>query len=479
MPINRRAVTTYYHFDPRNKPTDEERCAFEQLRSELRINLPTWDALASRNGTNATAVGEVLDVKAELRAAHHQFLDHARKFTTGTDAGKPFAEAAFKEAMLAARCVQRAIDYADKSIAMAEELRNAVPIYGGAAESSLPEVRSGADWRAARPENDNELHQAAESGQFDIADFCRAVAGMRSTEAAKRALSIGTDTAGGFSVPTVLMPGILDALAPVSSLLQAGAAIIPMDLDGQGGKSMNWAAVQTLPTAAWRNEAGSVAESDPVFRNVQAIPRSLAFRFKVSRELLADGNGLREALNRAIGAAFAKELDRAGLLGSGTAPEPRGIANVSGVQAVGNGANGASLATLRWANLMTAYQSILAADAPSPTAAIMSPRSLIGFGNLADTTNQPLQRPTTLQDVRFIATSAIPNTQTVGTSTDCTTIFVGDFTGVRFIFRERPSIQLLTELYAESGQVGFLCHVRADVIVPYPAQMAVVTGVRP
>jgi HK97 family phage major capsid protein len=67
----------------------------------------------------------------------------------------------------------------------------------------------------------------------------------------------------------------------------------------------------------------------------------------------------------------------------------------------------------------------------------------------------------------------------VGTSTDCSEIYVGNFRSVGFVMRERPSIQLLSERFAEVGQVAFLCHVRADVIVTYPSTLAVVTGVRP
>jgi hypothetical protein len=37
---------------------------------------------------------------------------------------------------------------------------------------------------------------------------------------------------------------------------------------------------------------------------------------------------------------------------------------------------------------------------------------------------------------------------------------------------------LAKELFALNGQVGFVCHVRADVAVQYPAAFAVVTGVR-
>jgi hypothetical protein len=44
--------------------------------------------------------------------------------------------------------------------------------------------------------------------------------------------------------------------------------------------------------------------------------------------------------------------------------------------------------------------------------------------------------------------------------------------------RERMSIQRVSELFATSGQVGFVCHLRADVALLYPKSFAVVTGVR-
>lgn len=372
-----------------------------------------------------------------------------------------------------------------------EQIRGARPLgsgdgYSGLSPTALahrrlngPEVRSGKDWiELFDRDEESELRSARDSGELSLGAFVRAVAGMRVThpELMQRVLSIGTDSAGGFMVPSVLMPGVLDALAPASSLIQAGASIIPLDM---GAKDANWAAVETLPTAGWRAENGAVPESDPVFRQVKGVPRSLAFYFKVSRELLMDVQNIEAQLAVVIGQSFAAALDAAGLRGSGTAPTPRGVSNTSGIQAVGNGTNGASLATLRWANLMTGLQSILAANGPTPTAAIMSPRSLVGFGNLADSTNQPLRRPQPLEPLQFISTSQIPNNLTVGSSTDCTEIYLGNFRSVGFVMRERPSIQLLSERFAEVGQVAFLCHVRADVIVTYPSTLAVVTGVRP
>jgi len=333
--------------------------------------------------------------------------------------------------------------------------------------------------KALRTAEDFNAHynaRAAGGEEFGLADFLRGVANMSTTPAVRNALSVGTDTAGGFSVPTILMPGILSALAPASSLMQAGAGIVPLE---EGAKSFTWAAVDTLPTAAWRAEGGTLATSDPAFRAVIATPRSLAFTFKVSRELLADGRNLTQALLLAIGQAFAKEMDRAGLRGTGTAPEPRGILNTSGIQAVTNGINGASLATTRYANVFSAAQAILNANGPMPTAAIMAPRSRIVLGGQLDTTGQPLRVPEMLAGMQLIATSQIPVNLTVGTSTDCTEIYLGDFTQVVFMLREAPSVQLLNEAYAATGEIGFACHARVDIAVLRPSVFAVVTGVRP
>lgn len=331
-------------------------------------------------------------------------------------------------------------------------------------------LRTAEDFRAHYRE------RTAGPDQFDIADFLRGVANMSTTPVVRAALSVGTDTAGGFTVPSVLMPGILSALAPASSLMMAGSGIVPLE---EGAKSYTYAAIDTLPSAAWRLEAGSVAESDPTFRAVVAAPKSLSFRFKLSRELLADGRNLTGALYTAIGQAFAKEMDRAGLRGTGTDPEPRGLLNTSGIQAVGNGTNGASLATTRFANFFTGVQAVLQANGPTPTAAIMAPRSRVVLAGQLDTTGQPLLVPEMLQPMQMIASSQIPVNLTVGSSSDCTEIYLGTFENLVFMLREAPSIQVLNELYAATGEIGFACHARVDVAVLRPSVFAVVTGVRP
>ncbi|KRG66980.1 hypothetical protein ABB27_11930 [Stenotrophomonas terrae] len=334
-------------------------------------------------------------------------------------------------------------------------------------------LRTPADFKAhyASRRDDNDSQR---SNNTTLTDFMRGVAGMSSTDTVMASLAIGTDSAGGYAVPDVVMPGILSALVPASSLLQAGAGIVPMDY---GAKSVSTAAIDTMPTASWRNELGTIGESQPTLRSVQAVPRSLACIVRVSRELLADGSDVDRALRLVIAQAFAKELDRVGLLGSGTAPEPRGLRNTTGINVVDMGANGAALDSYR--PLLWAYGKTIDQNAPVPTTAIMAGRTLLDFEGLADTTGQPLQRPRLIDGMNFVATSQLPVDVDIGTSSDTSEIFTGDFSGLYFLMRESLSIQLLRETYAKTGEIGFLCHVRADVVINYPQQFTVITGVRP
>lgn len=321
-----------------------------------------------------------------------------------------------------------------------------------------------------------ELNITPADSPVQLKDFLQAVAGVRVPDHVKT-LVTGTDASGGYATPNTLLPDILAALAPESSLLTAGARVAV--LDTLVGKQFRVAGINALPTAAWRAEAGTVATSEPTFRAIDLVPRSLAFQFKVSRELLADAPNINDALTIAIAQAFAKELDRAGLRGTGTAPEIRGILNTVGIQAVTNGANGASLATTAYANFISALTAIMTADAPRPTAAIMAPRSYGVLAGLLDTANQPRQVPAALATWPMISTSAIPVNLTVGSSSDCSEIYCGSWNNFVFYLKEPPSFRPVDQLYAGTGEIGFICHARVDVACLYPQAFAVVTGVRP
>lgn len=308
-----------------------------------------------------------------------------------------------------------------------------------------------------------------------MGQYIRGVAGMETTPEVRAALSVGTNAAGGYAVPDILMPQILQAMVPSSALMLAGAGIVDQTL-GDGAKTYTQAIVDTLPTPSWRSEGGSVSESEPTLRPVVATPRSLAFVVVASRELLADASNVSTALTQAIGQAMALEIDRVGLRGSGTAPEPRGILNTTNVNSVTQGTNGATI--INYSPILSAMLAVRKQNGATPTAWITSPDAVVKYAGLVDSTGQPLQAPDMVRRLRQYDTTQIPINLTVGTSTDCTEQYVGDFSGVYYLMRENVSIQILKELYSATGQIGFLVHARLDTFIAYPKAFAVVKGTR-
>lgn len=306
----------------------------------------------------------------------------------------------------------------------------------------------------------------------NLADVFKAAAGMRTHPGAIKALSEGTDSDGGYSVPSLVMPKILDALHDQSALLRSGASLMPwpFKLD-QGAKSVMQAVVSSLPTPRWRDELSAVTESDPSFRGVNMTPQDLSCIVRCSRELLMDSPDIDRSLRTAATAAFAAELDRAGLVGSGTPPEPLGIANTAGINTA------AQVGTaLEWSDVLAGYQSILDAEAPAPTALILAPGIMVGLAGQTDTTGQPLRRPPLLDKMSLVSSARVPTD--LGAGTDESIAFLGNFASVRILMREKISVQVLREKYADKGEIGFALHMRVDIAPLYPMALATITAVK-
>ena len=197
---------------------------------------------------------------------------------------------------------------------------------------------------------------------------------------------------------------------------------------------------------------------------------------KISRELLEDSINIGDILTGALANALALELDRVALLGSGTAPEPRGIFNTSGILSQSQGDNGAALTG--FGPLVTAWGA-LAAENCAPNAMVMAPRTRTTLGGLLATDNQPLNPPPLIAGVPMLVTSQMPITQTQGTANNASSIIIGDFTRLLIGVRTGLRIELLKERYAENMQYAFVAHLRADIAVEQPKAFLKLIGVIP
>lgn len=291
-------------------------------------------------------------------------------------------------------------------------------------------------------------------------------------EREQRALLEGSQAGGGVLVPTPLSAQIIDRARNASRCFQAGARVVPMD-----SQTLKVPRLAGSPTPAWRAENAQIAEGDLTFDSITFTARSMALIVKCSRELIEDGRDVDGVVARDLAAQVATELDRVMLRGTGTAPEPRGLRNTSGVTVTAfGGANGA--VPTNYDHLLDAVQVIRGGNF-EPNAVIASPRSSTTLSKLKASDGQYLAPPPALADLRMLTTNQVPTNLTTGTSTDTTEVYVGDWSNLWLGMRTELVLGTLVERYAEFGQVAFMVWLRGDVQLAQPAAFNVLTGVRP
>ena len=333
----------------------------------------------------------------------------------------------------------------------------------------LPEGRSFVDWvqHRAAPRPDDEPQP-----ELSLRKYLRGLAtgDWQGAQHEHRAMAEGALGTGGYMVPALLSAQIIDLARAQTRVLQAGARIFPM-----ANKKVTVAKWAQDPGAAWHSEGAAISPSDGALGSIELNAQTLAGLTVASRELLEDADGVEDELRQAFAATFRQKVDQAGLYGTGTEPEPRGVKNTSGVTIQSTGANGATPANYGF--LVDAVGAIQDAN-EDPNAVILAPRTERTIAGFADTTGQPLQAPAMLQGLPRYPTTQIPTDLTVGTSTDTSDVFVGDWRQLYIGVRTELQIQVLRERYADTGQVGFLTWWRGDVAVARPKAFTVVTGVR-
>jgi HK97 family phage major capsid protein len=297
--------------------------------------------------------------------------------------------------------------------------------------------------------------------------FLRAMVVADKTDAERRALSEATDSAGGYTVPDILSSELIDKARANSVVMQAGARTGPLTSD-----SNTIAKVLTDPTPAWRAEAGAVANSDATFGAVVLTPRSLAVQIDISAELMADSLNLGTSLPDMLSAAMALELDRVALIGSGTAPEPQGIAGTSGI-----GTFAQNALTANYANLSKARTGVMTNNRGPLSAYIMHPRDEGSFVDLLDSNGQPLMAPSAISAIPMLTTTQIPVDG--GAGNDESTIIAGNFSHLLVGIRSNIQVELFKgPKYISNLQYTMVAHMRADIAVEGPKAFYTLTGVR-
>lgn len=276
-----------------------------------------------------------------------------------------------------------------------------------------------------------------------------------------RALSKGTATAGGNTVPTSFYNRLLEHMILTASLLRGGATI----LNTTSGETMTIPITTAHGGATLVPEAGTIPQNDPAFGTRTLGSYKYGVLIRVPRELIDDtavdllGYLARQA-GRAVGNVFGTDL----IVGNGTA-KPLGLA-ASTTLGVTGGTGVAGVPTFD--NLIDLYYSVISPYRNSPDAAWLINDTTAGaLRKLKDSSGRYLWEPSLIPGTpdTIFGKAIYTDPNMVGTGVNNKSVIFGDLStywvrlvgGLRF---ERSD-----EFAFDSDVTVFRCLIRGDGIL--------------
>lgn len=286
-----------------------------------------------------------------------------------------------------------------------------------------------------------------------------------------------TTTSAAAIAPAELNTYLWDRLRSTSVALRTGIKTVSTDRD-----QITWPTLTGDVTPGWTSEAAAITPSDPTFATLTATPRKLAALVQASNEVIDDSDpSILDVLNSHVATILGLKLDLAMFEGSGTAPEIRGLKNVSGITAQSMGTNGAAISTLD--TVATAISTLESVNAKAG-AIVMHPRTWQEVRTLKDSQNRYLvadsatvDAPTRLFGVPVYLTTQLSITETQGTSSAASSIYVFDPSQVVLVQRRDATIEVDRSRLFNSDQTEIRGKLRADLVVPNPTAIVRIKGV--
>ena len=284
----------------------------------------------------------------------------------------------------------------------------------------------------------------------------------------QNALSIGTDSEGGYLVPDEYERTLVEALEEENVFRQLARVI----QTSSGDRKIP--VVATKGTASWIDEEGAYTESDDSFGQVSIGAYKLGTMIKVSEELLNDSVfDLESYISREFARRIGAKEEEAFFTGDGSG-KPLGILAASG--GAETGITAASATAITADELIDLFYSL---KSPYRRNAVwvLNDSTIKAVRKLKDGSGQYLWQPS--------LTAGTPDTilgRPVRTSAympaiaaSAKTIAFGDFSYYWIADRQGRSFKRLNELYAANGQVGFLASQRVDgkIILPEAVKVLV------
>lgn len=288
-------------------------------------------------------------------------------------------------------------------------------------------------------------------------------------------------TTGAF-IPASYANTFQDQLRKRTAVLAAGPQILPVTNAG----SLKVPAITASVTVAGIAEAGTISPSDPTLTTTTLDPKKFAAMTLVNREAVEDSAPeLRQVIANALVKDLAVELDKQMVTGDGSGQNLTGLRNIAGTTTgASTGTNGGALTFAFLADTLGAYDTANAD--PDRAAWIMHARTWASVRKLADSQARPIVsidptlgvRPTLWGKPVYISNS-LSITETVGTSTDCSTILLCDMSQVLVGVAREVELVISEDFKFDTDQIAVRATARYDIAVPQATAVVKTVGVRP
>ena len=316
---------------------------------------------------------------------------------------------------------------------------------------------------------------------FENAEYAKAfwamVRGHGNTMEVKNALSVGTGSEGGYTVPDEFEHQLIQALEENNIFrglahvirTSSGVRSIPIASDADG-------------VASWTEEGGTITESDPTFSHTTLSAFKLSRLIQVSNELLNDSAfNISSYIAQCFGSSFGKAEEDAFINGTGvsanpatTPSQPTGILTSLTTAAVTT----TNATTISFDDIYKLYYS-LKSPYRKKAAFLCHDTLMLQFMLLKDENEHyiwkpglEVGKPDTILGRPIYTSAYMPAiTGTANTDKGKKVCLFGDFSYYWIADRTNRTLRRLDELYAVNDRVGFIGTQRVDGKLILPEAM--------
>ena len=317
----------------------------------------------------------------------------------------------------------------------------------------------------SKPEKAEKEEPTGRAGKEYTSNFWNMMRNKEMTPVMRNALQIGTDTEGGFLVPDEFENKLIQALEeenvfrPLATVIRTshGDRKIPI--------------VQATGEAAWLEEEGLYQESDDTFGQIFLNAYKLGTLVKVSEELLNDSAfDLESFISKQFASRIGAKEEEAFINGDGV-NKPTGILHETNGAQIGVTTNGANPTFDEVIDLFYSLKK------PYRKSAVWlcNDSSIKGLRKLKDNNGNYLWQPAivggtpdTILGCKLVTSTAMPEIASGNKP-----IAFGDFSHYWIADRQNRIFKRLNELYAATGQVGFIGSQRVDGKLTLPEAVKV------